>query len=223
MENVLAAKKKGLELIAITNHGPMTVEGNIHAPIEHFRELAHYVPKVIEGVAVLCGAEVSILDKKGKLDLPDKILERLDIVIASCHQDKLLFVPKNEKEHLETYTAIMNKPHIDILGHMCKRNTSWHIDQIIKLAIEKKKLIEINNATFTGDNAQRRDNSKLLIQKCLEHRAPIVVNSDAHFCTQVGEFTDIIAYLESINFPEELIVNRNKEMLLEFLLYKSHK
>ena len=55
------------------------------------------------------------------------------------------------------------------------------------------------------------------MQTCLEYGAKIVVNSDAHFCTHVGEFTEIIAYLQNIGYPKDLIVNRNKAALFDFL------
>ena len=42
-------------------------------------------------------------------------------------------------------------------------------------------------------------------------------HSDAHFCTQVGEMTEITAYLENIGYPEDLIINRNQAVLFEFL------
>jgi putative hydrolase len=55
------------------------------------------------------------------------------------------------------------------------------------------------------------------MQKCLENGAKIVVNSDAHFCTHVGDLTEITAYLENLGYPEDLIINRNKAALFEFL------
>ena len=40
------------------------------------------------------------------------------------------------------------------------------------------------------------------------------MNSDAHFCTKIGEFTEAINMLKSIDFPEELIINSTPENLL---------
>ena len=55
------------------------------------------------------------------------------------------------------------------------------------------------------------------MEKCLDHGAKIAVNSDAHYHTQIGELTEITAYLENIGYPKDLIINRNKATLFEFL------
>ena len=37
---------------------------------------------------------------------------------------------------------------------------------------------------------------------CKKHGTPIVVNSDAHFCTHVGSFEKAVALLEKIEFDD---------------------
>ena len=48
----------------------------------------------------------------------------------------------------------------------------------------------------------------------------IVINSDAHFCTKIGEFTEALNMLKSIDFPEDKIINTKPEMLLDMLSIK---
>jgi putative hydrolase len=204
-ENVVQAAKRGLELIAITDHAGVS--------IKHFEYLPVFAPRVIEGVTVLRGIEVNILDETGKLDIADELLDELDIVIASCHEG--IFEP-SAKQFQKTYTSVINNPRVDIIGHLCRNKLSG-LDEVIKLAMAQNKLIEINNLSFQSRKPERIDNCKILMQTCLEYGAKIVVNSDAHFCTHVGEFTEIIAYLQNIGYPEDLIVNRNKAALFEFL------
>ena len=40
------------------------------------------------------------------------------------------------------------------------------------------------------------------------------MNSDAHFCTLIGNFAKAVNMLESIDFPEELIINKDPNQLL---------
>ena len=209
-ENVTQAAKIGLELIAITDHAPAGGEG---VSLNHFKYLPIFIPRVIEGVTVLRGVEVNILDETGALDIAERLLGKLDIVIAACHES--VFTPTGEQV-LKTYIPVINNPHIDIIGHLC-RNDLTGLDEIIKLAIAQNKLIEINNLSFKSRKQWRIENCKILMQKCLEYGAKIVVNSDAHFCTHVGDLTEIAVYLEAIGYPEDLIINRNKAALFEFL------
>jgi len=203
-ENVVQAIKRGLELIAITDHA------GVHP--KHFEYLSVFIPRVVEGVTVLRGIEVNILDETGKLDIADKLLDELDIVIASCHEG--IFEP-SAKQFQKTYTSVINNPCVDIIGHLCRNELSG-LDEVIQLAMAQNKLIEINNLSFQSRKPERTDNCKILIKTCLEHGANIVVNSDAHFCTHVGELTEITAYLENIGYPEDLIINRNQAALFEF-------
>jgi len=204
------AAKIGLELIAITDHAPAPRGG---ISLFHFEYLPVFIPRVVEGVTVLRGIEVNILDETGTIGIADELLDALDIVIASCHET--IFEPTAEQV-LKTYTSVINNPRVDIVGHL-DRNDLSGLDEIIKLAIAQNKLVEINNLSFQSRRPERVENSKILMKKCLEYGAKVVVNSDAHFCTQVGGFTEIIAYLENLGYPENLIVNRNKATLFEFL------
>jgi len=209
-ENVMQAAKMGLELIAITDHAPASRGG---ISLNHFEYLPVFIPRVVEGVTVLRGIEVNILDETGTIGIADELLDKLDIVIAACHES--VFEPTAEQV-LKTYISVINNPRVDIIGHL-DRNDLSDLDEIIKLAIAQNKLVEINNLSFQNRKPVRIENCKTLMQKCLEYGAKIVVNSDAHFCTQVGEFTEIIAYLENLGYPEDLIINRNKATLFEFL------
>jgi putative hydrolase len=188
-ENVAQAAKRGLELIAITDHAPTSNEG---INLNHFIYLPIFLPRVIEGVTVLRGIEVNILDETGKLDISERLLDKLDIVIASCHEN--VFEP-NAEQLLKTYTAVINNPRVHIIGHLCRNNFYSDFDEIIRLAMTHNKLIEINNLSFKSRKSERIEGCKILMQKCLENDAKIVVNSDAHFCTHVGDLAEITDYL----------------------------
>jgi len=215
MENINCAAERGVELIAITDHDIHTTST---LDVHYFGSLKH-IPRIINGVTLLKGVETNILDETGKLGVDEQTLDNLDIVIASCHPSRLplvpTFVPDSDENFLKTYKAVMLNPQVDILGHITICPHLKYLDKIIDLAKSGNKLIEINNSHFINPKSVK--NVKLLIDKCMEKRANIVVSSDAHFCTQIGDFNALCRYFEQINFPENLIINRTKKTLFEFL------
>ncbi len=209
-ELVETAKEKGLQAIAITDHGMEMVD----APMEwHFSNLKS-VPKVIDGVRVLRGCEANILDKSGRIDFTEFTLKKLDIVIASIHRP--CYYSPSGGDHTSAYMGALENPYIDILGHSGNPNYLYDIDTVVKRAGELGKLIEINNHTFEVRRANI-ERCTMIAKACKKYGTGIVVNSDAHICYELGDYPYAIEMLDSIDFPEELIINRNLDTLREFL------
>ena len=80
-EMAKAAAEKGLELLGITEHAPK-MPGSCQT--FYFRNLK-VVPRTLYGIELLLGSEVNIMDSEGNLDLSQKDLMSLDLVIASMH------------------------------------------------------------------------------------------------------------------------------------------
>ena len=64
---------------------------------------------------------------------------------------------------------------------------------------------------------QNIPNCKAIALCCKKHGVPIVVDSDAHFETAVGEFSQALEMLSEIDFPEELILNASARRLDDYL------
>ena len=80
-EMAAAAKKRGLKALALTEHAP-EMPGT--CGLFYFQNL-DVVPREADGVRLLMGAEVNIMDPDGTVDLPEKTCRDLDIVVASIH------------------------------------------------------------------------------------------------------------------------------------------
>lgn len=100
---VKTARTQHLNMLGISDHGPATLGGGKPA---YFRNLT-YAPKNRMGIRMLYGAEVSILDNHGKLDLEDEILKHLDYVIASLHRPAKR--PGSKEENTRSYIEAMKK------------------------------------------------------------------------------------------------------------------
>ncbi len=206
LENVTAAKMKGLEAVAITNHCPPLPD----APhIYHFAYIK-MLPKYVDGVRVLCGCEANILDLNGNLGVPDGVLKNLDIVIASVHNP--VYKDLGTEDNTSAYIKVIENPYVDIIGHSGNPECQFDIEKVVKYARDLNKFIEINENTFNI----RKKNVDICreIALCAKKLgAQIVVNSDAHFALNIGCFDNAVSLLEEIDFPEELIANRSYEAL----------
>ena len=78
-EMAQAAADKGLQVLGITEHGP-SVPGT--CPLLYFKNM-FVVPRQMNGIRLLMGCEINILDTNGSLDLDEEYIDRLDIVKAS--------------------------------------------------------------------------------------------------------------------------------------------
>ena len=78
---IQAAKTKGLEALALTEHAPK-MPGTCH---EFYFQNYPVVPRTVDGLHIFMGAELNILDELGTVDLPDFVLQSLDLAIGSIH------------------------------------------------------------------------------------------------------------------------------------------
>jgi DNA polymerase (family X) len=180
-----AAKRCGLEYIAITEHSRRLV---IAHGLDEKRLLAQcdeidQLNKQLQGITVLKGIEVDILED-GSLDLPEFVLAKLDVVVAAIHSR---FGLSREAQTSRILRA-MRSPYVRILAHPNGRllgtREPYDVDmaRIIDLASERHIALELN---------AHPDRLDLLDTQCLAARqakVPVVINSDAH---GVSEFAHL--------------------------------
>ncbi len=210
-EMVDSAKEKGLYAIAITDHGPSLPDSDKFLYFEKLRDL----PLIQNGVKFISGIELNVLDFEGNTDFRKEY--NVDLVIASIHNLGFegLKNPTIEKCN-NLYTNLALNPNIHVIGHSGSHKYKYDYEKIIPIFKENNKLVEINSHTFNV-RATAVDNCYEIAKVCKKYEAPIIVSSDAHFHTTVGEFTKALELLESIDFPEELIVNASVERLEAYL------
>ena len=110
-EMAKAASEKGLELLGITEHAPK-MPGTCH---KFYFENLRIVPREMYGIELLLGSEVNILDAQGTVDLSQRTMEKLDIIIASLHTPCM--TPGSRQENTDAYLNAMKNPCINIIGH----------------------------------------------------------------------------------------------------------
>lgn len=208
-EMAAMARKKGLEVLGITEHAmamPYTC-GDYH-----FQNL-RMVDRHMEGIELMLGVELNILDFDGHVDMKDDLIKMLDIAIASIHPP--CFTAGTKEENTRAYLNVMKNPLVDIIGHPDDGRFETDYKELVYGAAECNKLLEMNNNSLDPlcNREGAREHYLEMLEYCRQYQVPIVVNSDAHVDQLVGRHDHAYALLEEIDFPEELVVNRSVEEL----------
>ena len=104
----------GYEYIAITDHSRRVTmaHGLDRARLAKQIGEVERVGEKLEGITLLKGIELDIL-ADGRLDLPDAVLARLDIVVAAVHYNFDL----GRGTQTERIIRAMDNPHVSIIAH----------------------------------------------------------------------------------------------------------
>jgi len=218
LENAQAAKAKGLQLIAITDHGP-AMPGGPH-PF-HFSNLRALPPEIM-GVRILRGAEANIIDADGNIDLRGRYLKHLDIVLAGFHLDCI--EPGSVEENTRTLIKAMAGGQVDIIVH--PGNPVFPIDnqQAAKAAAQHNVLMEINNVSLGGVVRRgSRDNCLALAGSVARAGGKVSLGSDSHFCSTVGELAEAARLAEKAGLGPDQIVNTSLEAIDMFLILRGRQ
>lgn len=173
------AAQKGLRAIVISDHGPAMEDGP-HP--WHFGNL-RCLPPYIKGVRVLHGVEANIMDYEGNVDIEPRYQEELDWVIASFHDD--VTRPGTVRDHTAAYLGLSQNPFVDVIGHSGTQAFAYDYAKLIPVFKANGKLVEINSHSVTARPGSEK-NCREIARLCMEYRVPVVVNSDAHCCFEVG-------------------------------------
>jgi DNA polymerase (family 10) len=173
----LAARERGYEYLAITDHSATHGFGDEVSPDQLLRqiELVRAAEARIEGIKLLAGSEVNILPD-GSLDYDDELLAQLDWVIASVHTAFGL----DSAAMTERVIAAARHPLVDAIGHLTgrliERRPPYAIDTdaVFAACAQAGTLIEINASP------DRRDLGEVHARAAAAAGVGIVINSDAH-------------------------------------------
>ncbi|MBR6543562.1 MAG: phosphatase [Anaerotignum sp.] len=212
-ENMRWAAEKGLELVALTDHAPGMKDTTGHA---YFANL-HVLPEKLHGVRLLKGIELNIMDFNGRVDMDERVLSRMDLAIASLHLPCI--APGSRKENTAALVKVMENPYVHIIGHPGDPRYDVDYQEVFRQAKATGTLLEINNASLIpgGFRDGSQENVRNILRMSMEEGVPVVVGSDAHFYTGIGDFSHAQALLEEVDFPAELVLNTDPEKFLGYL------
>jgi DNA polymerase (family 10) len=180
-----AARDSGLDYVAITDHSRALAMANgldEARALAHARELRALNGRDdLGGLVVLAGIECDILPD-GRLDLAYDCLAELDIVIASVHSA----FNQDEEEMTHRILSAIECPWVDVIAHptgrlILKRDPSRAMmDRVFDAAAAHGVALEINS------QPDRLDLDDLLARRAKERGVKLIVDSDAHSPTALG-------------------------------------
>lgn len=208
-----AAKKKGLVLLGITDHGPATRAAGTPS---YFRSLIRST-RIRCGMRLCYGVETNILDYSGNIDMEDELLEGLDYAIASIHRQNL--APGEKTANTLAYTQAMRHPKVKIIGHPDDTRYPLDYDTLAAAAKEYGVILEVNNSSLSPDGYRGdvHPNYRAMLEACLHYQLPVLLSSDSHGTAHIGDFTYADRMVQEVRYPQELILNDKPDQLLEFL------
>jgi putative hydrolase len=207
-----AAAQKGLQGLALTDHGP-ALPGGPHR--FHFCAM-RFIPRSIAGVRIFRGVEANILDQQGALDLDQGVLGDLDFVMAGLHEG-CGFCGRGIDLNTQAMLAAMENPRVNCISHPGNPLFPLHYEEIVKGALRTGTALEINNSSLGVSRRGSLGNCKEIVRLCAETGAQILVGSDAHISQGVGIFDAALRLIDEVGLAEEQVLNASWERLLAFL------
>lgn len=150
---------------------------------KHVHEL-HGKRKEIRPFRVLKGTECDILPD-GSLDLPDKVLATMDIVVVSVHSRFKM----TEAEMTARVVKALKNPHVKIWGHPSGRLINEREPYAIDMEKAIHTAIEHNVALEIDGQPARLDLFDYYCKMAKDRGAKFTVDSDSHHTLQM-EFLD---------------------------------
>ena len=177
-EMARGAKAFGLDYIAITDHTKsLALAGGLKEQelLEQADKISQLNDTLIEEFHILSSAEVNIM-KDGSLDIPNTVLDKLDIVGAAIHSNFNLPI----ETQTERLIKAAKNPSVDILFHPTGRlinkraGYSVDIEKIIEVAKDTDTVLEIDA------HYDRLDLKDEYVRMAVRNGVKLVIDSDAH-------------------------------------------
>lgn len=176
-EMARAAQEMGHEYICITDHGGNLPIANAlkGAQTKDYLKDIEKANNNIRGITVLKGMEANIT-KDGTIDVPNRILKQMDIVLGSIHSGF-----KNPKEEMtKRITKAMENEHVDIIAHPTGRLINQRpaydtdFDALLDTAKSTGTVLEINASP------ERLDLDASHVRAAVQRGVKLSIGTDAH-------------------------------------------
>ncbi len=211
---VIHAKRKGLKMFAVTDHGPEMED----APHEWHFQNSLLFPRWDDGIGILRGIESNIKNLDGEIDCSKKVRDSLDIVLGGFH--KQVFAPQTKAIHTEAMINAIASGEVHAITH--PGNPAFPIDHkaVVLAAAKHNVALEVNNSSFVYSRKGSVETCGEIITLAKRFDAPLSVGSDSHIAYNVGNFEKSLAMINAAQYPTERIINRTITSLFEYLTSK---
>ena len=210
-ENALAASRRGIKLLGMTDHGP-SMPGAPH--LYHFGNLA-ILPEKLYGVQILPGVEANIINHEGELDMPSLYLNRLKLVLVGMHVT--CYPGGTSEQNTRAYILAMKNPFTDMMVHPGRPEFEMDLEQIAHMSAQLNVPVEINNSSLAKDTQGVWGNCRLFARYMAKYKGPVILGSDAHYWDRVGEFSHALELIHEEGILEHQVLNTSSDRVLDYL------
>lgn len=120
----------------------------------------------------------------------------------------------------QAWLTVAKNPYLDIIGHSGTPQFAYHYEEVLPVFAENGKAVELNEHSFVARKSSLA-NCRRIAELCKQYEVPVVVDSDSHYHSYVGQFPNCVQMLKEIDFPPELIVNSSVERMNAFFSRKN--
>ncbi len=221
-DNVRVAAKKGLEAVAITDHGPANLFGLGVRSLATFDEIRKEIEEcrpAFPDTRVLLGVEANIISADGELDVPAKILGRMDTVLVGHHlmvrgktlsdswklsarnvlaRASRLLARRARVDNTKSLVEAIRENDVDIVTHP-GLHVSIDTEELARECARTGTALEINAKHAHMDVA--------FVRTAAAQGASFCINSDAHSPEEVGAFGSALDVAIRAGLDPDRIIN----------------
>jgi len=200
-----AAEARGLEAVAITDHGP---ELSVGTPREKLTPMLQDIRLAQEdaGIPVLAGIEANVVDEGGAIDIDDDLIGKLDILIIGVHRlGRARDSVELARDYLGRATHAIERHKIDVLAHpfYFYRDLAPHLlpedlENFVRLAAERGAAMEVNMKYRVPDEE--------FLRSCLREGVKLSIGTDAHTTGEVGRVDWALGVLRRMGARREDLI-----------------
>jgi len=196
------ARAKGLDAIAITDHG-LNFPGGPH---EYYFSNMTAIPRFLGEVEILKGVEANIIDSSGKIDMPKYLLTGLDIVIVGFHEN-CGYISGSVEENTDAMLGALNNQYVHFISHPGNPEFPVDLEKIAYSASKIGKAIEINSSSLHHSRPGSNSRCQNFLTYAKIYQTLLVVNSDAHIYSSVGDVEHALELIDHVGINQEQILN----------------
>ena len=231
-ENVEAAIKRGLNAVAISDHGFANPDrySLTHKKASEQRLLIAEERSKHPEIAVFHAIEADILGLEGNIDMRPEDFENFDFVIAGFHR---FATPRRPADfftfYLPAYFSFAVKPSRDAIRRNTRAFTQMikrypvaivaHLNDMVITDPKEVAKCAADYGTLLEINMKHIDIFGRALDGILATDVGLIANTDAHTPEKVGDFSPLAALLESAPELKGRIVNAS-ENAINFRKYR---
>lgn len=211
------SKANGYSMVGISEHGPDMER----APHTGYFEMLYRLPNQYGNMKILFGCEANILDINGNIDISDRLIAKMDYVIAGLHR-RTSYHGADSDDHTKAIVSVIRSGKVDIISHPISMNFIADPKSIVQAASEENVILECNKSVLK-EAVLHKNTHVIRYTADLLHMASkagvaVLFGSDAHHISEMGISNDDMKIMKEIyGISLSKMLNDNVSELKRFL------